>query len=78
MKLSNASEGARRLSRLVRAANGVVRWAQMHGFHASVVSRWLSGSRAPGREMATKLQRDFGIPVEAWGENVKEDESCSE
>ena len=32
----------------------------------SAVSRWISGERTPSLEMAHRLERELGIPTEAW------------
>lgn len=67
------TEGARRLAKLCKAANGVTRWAKLHGFAQPVVSRWCNGTRLPSTEMAVRLQTEVGIPVETWTIAPQED-----
>lgn len=38
------------------------------GTTSGVVSRWLTGKRAPDRDYALKIQRVTGVDVSAWGE----------
>lgn len=40
------------------------------GVTQGTVSRWLSRQRTPGREPAIRMQKLYGIPVDAWGEAV--------
>lgn len=36
------------------------------GADPSQVSRWVSGERAPSLRYASKLQKELGIPIDAW------------
>jgi hypothetical protein len=73
-KTTFQTEGARRLAKLVKAANGVTRFARLHGFGQSTVSRWVLESRVPATELAVALQWAVGIPVEAWTQRPHEEE----
>ena len=39
----------------------------------SMLARVLSGERKPGRRLALSLQRDFGIPIDAWEDDIEDD-----
>ena len=36
------------------------------GFHETFISQLLNGARVPGLENAIHIERETGIPVEAW------------
>ena len=42
--------------------------AELFLVNDSTVSRWLTGERTPGLEMAVAIERRLGVPVEAWAE----------
>lgn len=44
------------------------------GAPSGMVTRWLSGSRKPGREYAAKLAKSYGIKAESWDEAVLVDD----
>lgn len=56
---------------LLRRRLEVLGWTQAElasrlGVTPGPVSRWLSGERAPTLEMALRIARVAGVPVEAW------------
>ena len=40
--------------------------AEHFGWHESFISQLINGVRVPGLENAVKIERETGIPVEAW------------
>lgn len=44
--------------------------ARIFGFHFTVLSNYVTGKRLPGRENAILIERETGIPVEAWSPTV--------
>jgi plasmid maintenance system antidote protein VapI len=36
------------------------------GAPTGAISRWIRGERRPGLNMAVRLERELGIPVDAW------------
>lgn len=38
--------------------------------HYTTLNQWLSGRRVPGRQKATEIEREAGIPVVAWSTTV--------
>lgn len=43
------------------------------GTVSAVVSRWLGGTRFPGRQMAVQIERLYGVPVGAWDEEAADE-----
>lgn len=44
------------------------------GAPAGVVTRWVSGARRPDAKNAMLLQREYGIDVALWWDEVEDDE----
>jgi transcriptional regulator with XRE-family HTH domain len=40
--------------------------ADYFGWHETYISQLLSGARTPGLDNAVQIERQTGIPVEAW------------
>lgn len=43
-----------------------------------LVTRWLKKQRRPGLELAIKLERRLGIPVESWVDDIDSSERDSQ
>lgn len=69
-KTTYANRGARLLA-LAMEARKLTTWSlrKLLGCSSGLVSKWLDGSRLPGRKWAVQLQAHFGIPVSVWDED---------
>lgn len=46
--------------------------AKFLGVDKSIVTKLAKGTRKPGRESAIRLQRQTGIPIEAWSSDASD------
>lgn len=66
--------GASQLAEWIRKRNEKkAEIARMFGISAGYLSMFLSGERAPGRDVAVKIQDLAGIPVSAWSLSAGDD-----
>lgn len=45
--------------------------AKLLGFHYTLLSNYVTGKRFPGRDNAVAIERETGIPVEAWSPTLE-------